>query len=66
VRTNALACRPGVLSDACGGVELERDERARLRNRSASVALECGEIVSTTARWRLTGGRSFIGVHVRK
>src|SRR5215467_7641930 len=37
---HALARCPGVLGDACGGIELERNERARLCSRAVSVAIE--------------------------
>src|SRR6516225_6101581 len=42
---HALARPPGVLGDACGGDELERDERARLCGCAATFAYESAQVV---------------------
>src|SRR5258708_39421210 len=58
-----LACRPGVLGDACGSPELEWNERARLRDRVASVAVESAQVARPVRRRRggdrLAGASSF-------
>src|SRR5262245_41427671 len=57
---HALARRPGVLGDACGSVELERNERARLRDRAASFAMESAQVARPTRCRR--GGDRLAGV----